>query len=320
MDRSKLKYFIGADVHKSTTTLTVIDRWQKVIDQVCLPTRIPVLRSYLESLGGPKGLAIEEMGLAQWLYTTLRSSVDELLVCDPYRNHLLKEGAKTDPVDSLKIARLYQGGFLRPVFHSAHAFMNLRNWMHVYQETVRASVRTQNQYEAYLSKNGFNAELKDSLDIRLQEERVGFLKDQQKRILQELNCLGREILEIGLLKSIDGIGIVGAFTIVAAVVEPRRFRSKKAFWSYCGLVKHPRQSGDRIYGYSNVRYHRELKNVFKRAAAIVLGTQGALRAFYDQLRAKGLAEHHARHALARKIAAIALACLKHRRKFEPSWV
>jgi transposase len=321
MKQKELKYFIGADVHKSTTTLTIMDDRRKVIDSVCLPTRVPILRAYLEQHSGPKGLVIEEMGLAQWLYTTLKPFVDELIVCDPYRNHLLKEGAKTDPIDSLKLAQLYQAGFLKPVFHSADRLMDLRNIVHVYRETVRASVRIQNQYEAYLTKNGIETksnDFRDSWDLQLQREREVFLERQKRQILKHMQDLSRTIPAIGHLKSIGGIGIVGSFTILAAVVDPKRFRSKKVFWSYCGLVKHPRQSGQRIYGYTNVRYNRELKNVFKRAAVIVLATKGELRNYYDGLREKGLAEHHARHALARKIAAISLSCLKHQRSFEAS--
>ena len=52
------------------------------------------LRAYLKSLKGKKILTIEETTGSQWLYSELKDDVDELLICDPYRNKLLSEGAK----------------------------------------------------------------------------------------------------------------------------------------------------------------------------------------------------------------------------------
>ena len=319
--KKELKYFIGADVHQSTTTLSVMDCNQKVKDQVCLPTRVPILRSFLEGIKGPKGLVVEEMGLSQWLYTMLKPCVDELIICDPYRNHLLKEGPKTDPIDATKLARLYQGGFLKPVYHSSHRYMQLRNVAHIYQETVRALVRIKNQYKAFARKNGIDPLIVyfgDNFELSVQKKRITFLETQKKQLTHEMERLAKRIPEISLLMSIDGLGIVGSFMIMAAVVDAKRFRSKKAFWSYCGLVKHPRQSGGRTYGYTNIRYHRELKSIFKRAAVIVLATQGDLRNYYDRIIENGLMASAARNALARKIAAISLSCLKHKRRFDPA--
>ena len=54
------------------------------------------LRAYLKSLKGKKILTIEETTGSQWLYSELKDDVDEFLVCDPHRNKLLSEGAKTD--------------------------------------------------------------------------------------------------------------------------------------------------------------------------------------------------------------------------------
>ena len=43
-------------------------------------------RAYLKSLKGKKILTIEETTTSQWLYSELKDDVDELLICDPYRN------------------------------------------------------------------------------------------------------------------------------------------------------------------------------------------------------------------------------------------
>jgi len=42
--------------------------------------------------------------------------VARVLVCDPRRNALLKEGNKSDKVDARKLADLLRTGMLRPVY------------------------------------------------------------------------------------------------------------------------------------------------------------------------------------------------------------
>ena len=57
------------------------------------------LRAYLKNIKGKKILTIEETTTSQWLYSELKDNVDEILICDPHRNKLLSEGAKTDKID-----------------------------------------------------------------------------------------------------------------------------------------------------------------------------------------------------------------------------
>ena len=82
----KMKYFIGMDVHKSTTWVCVLDSVGEVYDAQSLPTTELALRTYLQDLPKAKGLVMEETDLAQWLYSVLHVEVDEMVVCDPFRN------------------------------------------------------------------------------------------------------------------------------------------------------------------------------------------------------------------------------------------
>jgi hypothetical protein len=42
---------------------------------------------------------------AAWLYDLLKPRVTKVVVCDPRRNALLKEGNKSDRIDARKLAR-----------------------------------------------------------------------------------------------------------------------------------------------------------------------------------------------------------------------
>ena len=56
-----------------------------------------------------------------------------MLVCDPRRNALLKEGNKSDKVDARKLADLLRTGMLRPVYHGEHGLRTLRELGRSYQ-------------------------------------------------------------------------------------------------------------------------------------------------------------------------------------------
>ena len=49
----------------------------------------------------------EEGTWPSWLYDLLKPQVQEVLVCDPRRNALLKEGNKSDKIDARKLADCY---------------------------------------------------------------------------------------------------------------------------------------------------------------------------------------------------------------------
>src|SRR5262249_49348737 len=75
----------------------------KVVDG---PADLSELKEYLKNLKGTKIMTIEETTPAHWLYVELKDLVDRLIICDPYRNKLLSEGAKTDKIDSVKLVQL----------------------------------------------------------------------------------------------------------------------------------------------------------------------------------------------------------------------
>ena len=62
-------------------------------------------------------MTLEEGTWAAWLYDVLKPHVREIVVCDPRRNALLKEGSKSDKVDARKLAELLRSGMLPAVYH-----------------------------------------------------------------------------------------------------------------------------------------------------------------------------------------------------------
>jgi hypothetical protein len=68
----------------------------------------------------------EEGTWAAWLYDLLQPQVQHIVVCNPRRNALLKEGSKSDKVDARKLAELLLSGMLRAVYHGENGLRTRR--------------------------------------------------------------------------------------------------------------------------------------------------------------------------------------------------
>src|SRR5258708_20941071 len=82
----------------------------------------------LELMGGLRGdvrVTFEEGTWAAWLYDLLKPRVSEVVVCNPRKNALLKDGSKSDRIDARKLAELLRGNHLKPVYHGDHGFRTL---------------------------------------------------------------------------------------------------------------------------------------------------------------------------------------------------
>jgi len=320
--KKKLKYFIGMDVHKSTTSICVLNREGEVYDVQTLPTTELHLRQYLQSLPARKGIVMEEMDLSQWLYCILPQDVDEMIICDPYRNKSLADGPKNDRIDAKKLAELYRGGLVREVFHSTDERMAIRKLASCYRSTMNSYVRSVNQYKALLRKSPKPMKQCCELEkkvFRIHQEQMELTMRQLEFLREEIEKDTKPFKEIRYLKSVPGIGPIGSMKLLATVVDPLRFPTKHRFWSYCGLIQHRRESAGKSYGKKRPRANREMKGVFKTAIVTSLKGNGPMKQYYLTQREKGLSDPNARNAVGRRIAACVLYCWKHQKRYDPNF-
>ncbi len=320
-------HYIAVDWAQSNMAVARMTAALEKVSVIEAPANVKDLKLYLSQLKGKKILTIEESTPSQWLYTELRDHVDELIVCDPYRNHLLSEGAKNDKIDATKLVKLLRSNLLKPVFHSGDEFIYLRKLVSGYQDLVSAGVRSRNQraaiYRAYGKRWQDGERLQGSAEtfvLEGLERSIESYKTEKKRYEQEFARLSKVHQPIKLLKTIPGIDDINAVKIVAYVVDPSRFEKVGHFLSYCGLVKLERSSGGKVYARKNSRYCRTLKTLFKMAVFSVIAQdkENPMQDYYQYLlREKGLAEHDARNAVARRIATLAYGILKSGKKFDP---
>jgi transposase len=280
------------------------------------PADVMELKDYLASLKGRTIITIEETGFAHWLFLELVDCVERVLICDPFKNRLLFHGPKTDKIDAVKLCELLRGGQLKEVYHSDSSLYDLRLLVSSYEDVVRSGVRVLNQKEAL--KLGHRDKGKSSSFIgNILSDNIALYRRSKEEYEQRFRQFARQNKLVRYQKEIDGIGVIGAVKIVACVVDAHRFPYSGKYMSYCGLIKHEKMSGGRSYGRRKPRYSHMLKSVYKTAALAVLHGNNPVREYYDHLLSQGVAEHNARHAVARYIARVSYGMLKSGTRYEP---
>src|SRR2546425_5835569 len=106
--------YIGLDVHQATISVAVMDSTGKLVMESILETKAATILEFFAGLRGTLSVTFEEGTWSAWLYDLLKPRVDKLMVCNPRKNALLKDGNKSDRIDARKLAERLRGNQLKP--------------------------------------------------------------------------------------------------------------------------------------------------------------------------------------------------------------
>ncbi len=140
--------YIGLDVHQATISVAVIDASGKVVMESILETKATTIIEFFAGLRGTLWVTFEEGTWSVWLYDLLHPRVDKLVVCNPRKNALLKDGSKSDRIDARKLAELLRGNQLKPVYHGETGVRMLRELSRSYLTIVKDLSRVMNRLKA----------------------------------------------------------------------------------------------------------------------------------------------------------------------------
>lgn len=312
-------HYIALDWSQNNMAIARLTKEGKNPVVIDVKSSVKELQIYLENLKGSKIMTLEESDTSQWLYTELLDYVDKLIVCDPSRNHLLKEGGKTDKIDAIKLVKLLKSDLLKPVYHSGDVYIYLRGLVSGYTDLIKAYVRLVNQNKAIKRRMGGTLDDNNKFVSDGIIKNLELLKEERERYEAEFKRLCKKDKKIRQLTAVPGIGVINAVKIVARVVDARRFENKGKFWSYCGLIKLKRISGGKVYGYKNPKYCREMKSVFKNAAITALNSENIFKEYYKELLNKNRPSYNARNAVARKIASTVLYMMRNEQEYQTNY-
>lgn len=325
-DNKKMNYnhYIAIDWSIEKAVVATSKSNGSKIEEKSFRGELKAIKEYISGKKGSKILTIEETTGSHWLYVELYETVDKIIICDPYRNRLLSEGAKTDKIDARKLCLLLRSGMLKEVYHSTDETYKIRKLVSSYEDLVKAGVRVKNQRSAIYRSLGRNHK-KDT--ISKEEEILRFIENQQERaitIYEEekknysalFNRLKKENKVIKELERVSGIGTISAVTIYAIVIDANRFENKYKYWAYCGLATYQKESGGKNYGRRSPRYCRALKRVYKTAAMAATGGNNDIREYYEHLIKNGNDYKTARNQIARYIAKVTYGIMKNGTQYQ----
>jgi transposase len=350
MDSAK---YIGLDVHKESISIAVLNAAGKIVMECVIETKASTLLQFLRGLRGDLHVTFEEGTWAAWLYDLIKPHVTEIVVCDPRRNALLKEGSKSDRIDARKLAELLRGNQLKPVYHGEHGVRTLkelvRSYLTLSKDVARVMTRVKALYRSWaipcsgkqvyaprhraewlakISEPGvrrraeFYYQQLDALRFLRQEVRRELLTESKKHKAWKLLC------------QIPSIGPIRAAVLIGILQTPHRFRTKRQLWTFSGFGIETHSSADYRYIEGqlqrvqkqvsirglNTNHNHDLKNLFKGAAIVAANKPGPFQDFYTALLAKGIRPEMARLTLARKIAAITLQVWKKGVRFDAQYL
>jgi transposase len=125
-----------------------LDSRGKVVMECVVETKASTLLDFLHGLRGELHVTLEEGSWAAWLHDVLQPHVHRVVVCDPRKNALLKQGNKSDKVDARKLADLLRAGLLSPVYHGESGLRTLRELARSYMTLTLDVTRVMNRIKA----------------------------------------------------------------------------------------------------------------------------------------------------------------------------
>ena len=96
--------YIGMDVYKESISIAVMNAEGKMVMECVIETKASIILQFVHGLRGDLHVTFEEGTWAAWLYDLLKPHVTEVVVCNPRKIALLKDGSKSDRIDTGSIS------------------------------------------------------------------------------------------------------------------------------------------------------------------------------------------------------------------------
>lgn len=140
-----------------------------------------------------------------------------------------------------------------------------------------------------------------SAQVKVLEKAIKKLCDEEDRLRMDLR----------LLMSIDGVGLITAATVLGAVGDLRRFQRRGELCAFLGVSPRQFQSGSSVKGNAHLCRigSKPVRSALYMAAVAACRTKGPLGDYYRRMVAGGKAKKSALGALMRKLLVVMRAVL-----------
>jgi transposase len=217
-------------------------------------------------LKGEIQVHLEAGELAPWATTVIAPMVSRVVCSHPQSNAwIAKDADKCDRIDAYKLAELLRLNRFKEVHYAPdQARRNFKQLVQHYDELTAQQARLKTKLKARLRMQGvivtgerlFSATgrkevlaLVESCDLRAAIKQLYEVLDQSVATQAQARLLmlraAQAFREIKLLRTVPGVGPIGACRFSAYIHTPQRFSSKRKLWKYCRLSVSHRSSNGR---------------------------------------------------------------------------
>ena len=257
--------FCGIDFHKRTSTIVVINKNNQQVGSTKRVSSDRLIEELVQ-LNNPI-VGIECSGGVNHVVDKIKAlGIDVRIINSNKARAIGYAGKKSDPKDALMIAQLLRSDFAPEVSHRSRQTRNMSMLITAREHLV--SSRTQSichirgllREYGLVMKAGVHSFFKEAPgQLRLLEKQNAMLastlmqtfelcnqlKMQEEEINAQIEQTTNEDPKIKKLRDIPGVGLLGAYLMVAVIDDISRFKDSKAFASYLGLVPRENSSGDK---------------------------------------------------------------------------
>jgi len=257
---------IGVDAHMSFCAVYGLDHatGEVVIEAGHVPTSAAGFAALFNQPWPDAQAVVEASGVSMFVVELLSPFVDEVLLADPkvVRQRVRHSRPKTDMADAQELAFQLAHGLIHPVFQHTVAGLSLRVLTRALSWVTGDSTRLRNRIRSLLRQFGQRCPRRDLCGLAAQEflaaitlpepadmtlraliEQLLSVQAHRVRLQRQLReqARGHELAD--LLRTMPGVGIQTAMTLISEVGDITRFDQVGSFVNYCGLAPRIEQSG-----------------------------------------------------------------------------
>jgi transposase len=337
-----MEYFAGLDVSMKETHVCVVDGEGEVVLETMATTLPDAIAEALARAPSCQRVVLETGRMAPTLYHGLAALGVPVVCIESRQAYLaLKSLAthKTDRNDARGLAQLARTGFFKPVHVKSLPAHAVRALILARKKLVGQRVTLENQIRGLAVV--FGLRLPRGLSPAFAEQvtsgsqgvaglagaMTGLLA-ARNAVLAAIVAIDRDLKRLARaseacrrLMTIPGVGQLTALAFVAAIDDPERFRRSRDVGAYLGLVPRRYQSGEVDYtGSISKCGDRRVRTLLYEAANVMLTRYRGKLALKEWALDIGRRStmRKARIALARRLAIIMHAMLRHGTEFRPA--
>lgn len=285
------EHYCGIDLHIKKMYVCIINQNNEIVLHKNIDTNPELFMGIIQPFRRDIVVGVECMFTWYWIADLCRkASIDFVLGHALHMKAIHGGKAKSDKIDSRKIAALLRGGMFPPAYIYPKSMRPTRDLLRRRNHFMRKRA----ELFAHIVNTASQYNIQDDIGkLRKKKDRAGLIEkfpnpDVQKSIEADAEMLDAYDKVIGsmeyqtqknaklhdpisyaLLRAISGIGKILSLVILYEIGDINSFPKVQDFASYAKLVKSTRESNGKIYGTSGKKIgNAHLRRAFSEAAML----------------------------------------------------